>query len=478
MKNKSFYTIIGAVLILLPVWGCTTPQYATRIENKSVPERYDNLSQDTLNSANQNWREYFADNNLTALIDTALKNNQELSVILQEIEISNNETLARRGAYLPFLNVGIGAGVDKAGKYTRLGAVEEQLNVAPGTTAFPKPLQDYYVGALLSWEIDIWGKLRNAEKAAVLRYLASIEGKNFMVTRLIAEISDAYYELMALDNVLDIIEKNIDIQSRALNVIKQQKEFAKVTQLAVNRFEAQLLNTQNRRFAIKQKIVETENRINFLTARFPKPITRNSDRFLGLKLDSLHAGVPSQLLANRPDVRQAEFALAAAKLDVEVAKANFYPTLGIRAGIGFQAFNPAFLINPESLLYNILGDLMAPLINRNALDAAYNTATVQQIQAVYRYEQTILNAYVDILNQLSKLDNFTKSYDIKSKEVEILVASITIANNLFNSAKADYAEVLFTQREALEAKTDAVEIKLKQLNGKVNIYRALGGGWK
>jgi outer membrane protein, multidrug efflux system len=477
MKNKSFYNIIGAILILLPVWGCTTPQYTTRNENKSVPENYNTLAQDTLNAANQNWREYFTDNNLTALIDTALKNNQELNVILQEIEVFNNETLARKGAYLPFLNVGVGAGVDKTAQYTRLGAVEEQLNVTPGT-AFPKPLQDYYVGASVTWEIDIWGKLRNAEKSAVSRYLSSIEGKNFMVTHLIAEISEAYYELMALDNLLDIIEKSIDIQTKAFSVIKQQKEFAKVTQLAVNRFEAQLLNTRNRQFAIKQKIVETENRINFLTARFPKPIARNSATFLNLKVDSLHSGIPSQLLANRPDIRQAEFALAAAKLDVEVARANFYPTLGIRAGIGFQAFNPTFLINPESLLFNVLGDLMAPLINRNALDAAYNTATLQQIQAVYKYEQTILNAYVDILNQLSKLDNFTKSYDIKSKEVDILMESITIANNLFNSAKADYAEVLFTQREALEAKTDAVEIKLKQLNGRVNIYRALGGGWQ
>ncbi len=477
MKSKPLYHIFGYVFLLLSLWGCIPSQYATRNENKSVPENYNTPSQDTLNVANQNWREYFADNNLTALIDTALKNNQELNVILQEIEVSNNETLARKGAYLPFLNVGVGAGVDKTAQYTRLGAVEEQLNVAPGT-AFPKPLQDYTVGASVSWEIDVWGKLHNAEKSAISRYLASIEGKNFMVTHLIAEISEVYYELMALDNLLDIIEKNIDIQSKALNVIKQQKEFAKVTQLAVNRFEAQLLNTQNRRFAIKQKIVETENRINFLTARFPKPIARNSDRFLDLKLDSLHAGVPAQLLINRPDVRQAEFALAAAKLDVEVAKANFYPTVGIKAGIGFQAFNPAFLINPESLLFNLLGDLVAPLINRNALEAAYNTATVQQIQAVYRYEQAILNAYVDILNQLSKLDNFTKSYETKSKEVEILVESVTIANNLFNSAKADYAEVLFTQKEALEAKTDAVEIKLKQLQAKVNIYRALGGGWK
>lgn len=478
MKKQSFknLTISSAVFILLLLWGCTTPQNAVRNENKSVPERYTS-SQDTLNVANLNWRAYFADNNLIALIDTAFKNNQELNIILQEIEMSNNEITARKGAYLPFLNVGVGAGVDKTAQYTRLGAVEEHLEVSPGTP-FPKPLADFTVGATVSWEIDIWGKLRNAEKSAISRYLASIEGKNFMAAHVIAEIADAYYELMALDNLLSIIDQNIEIQSNAFRVVKQQKEFAKVSQLAVNRFEAQLLNTQNRQFAIKQKIVETENRINFLTGRFPKPIARSSDRFLELQIDSLQAGIPSQLLSNRPDIRQTEFELAAAKLDVEVARANFYPSLGIRAGVGFQAFNPAFLINPESLLYNLAGDLMAPLINRNALEAAYNSATAQQVKAVYNYEQTILRAYTDVLNQLAKIDNFSKSYKTKSKEVDILIQSITIANNLFNSAKADYAEVLLTQREALEAKTDAVEIKLRQLNAKVNIYKALGGGWK
>lgn len=476
MKNKSLYSSIGAVFILLFVWGCATPQNAVRNENKSVPERYTN-SQDTLNVANLNWRAYFADNNLTALIDTAFKNNQELNIVLQEIEMRNNVITARKGAYLPFLNVGVGAGGDKTAKYTRLGAVEEQLEIAPGT-AFPKPLTDLTVGATVSWEIDIWGKLHNAEKSAVSRYLASIEGKNFMVAHLIAEIADAYYELMALDNLLSIIDQNIEIQSGALKVVKQQKEFAKVSQLAVNRFEAQLLNTQNRQFAIKQKIVETENRINFLTGRFPKPIARSSDKFLDFKIDSLQAGIPSQLLSNRPDIRQAEFELAAAKLDVEVAKANFYPSLGIKAGIGFQAFNPTFLINPESLLYNLAGDLIAPLINRNALEAEYNSATAEQIKAVYNYEQAILRAYTDVLNQLAKIENFSKSYETKSKEVDILIQSITIANNLFNSAKADYGEVLLTQREALESKTEIIEIKMKQLNAKVNMYRALGGGWK
>ena len=475
--NKTSFISFFIISILLGVLsGCITPQYALRNENKSVPEQYPHYTTDTLTIAQLSWRTYFADSNLVALIDTALKNNQELNIVLQEIEISKNEIRAREGEYLPFVNIGVGAGVDKGASYTRQGSLDKLLD--ENGKSLPELLGDFTVGANASWEVDIWSKLRNAKDASVKRYLASIEGKNFMVTRLIAEIADAYYELMALDNLLGIIEQNIEIQSNALKVVTQQKEFARVTQLAVNRFNAQLLNTRNRQFEIKQKIVETENRINTLTGRFPKPIERSSDTFLTMQLDSIQAGIPAQLLQNRPDIQRAEYILAAAKLDVEVAKANFYPSLRLRAGIGFQAFNPMFLINPASLLYNLLGDIIAPLINRNALEAAYNTATLQQIQAVYAYEQTVLNAYADVLNQFAKLDNFSKSYDTKNKEVEILMQSIMIANNLFNSAKADYSEVLLTQKEALEAKTDAVEIKVKQLQGKVSIYRALGGGWR
>ncbi|HLU85849.1 MAG TPA: TolC family protein, partial [Vicingaceae bacterium] len=300
---------------------------------------------------------------------------------------------------------------------------------------------------------------------------------NFMLTNLIAEISESYYELMALDNLLDIVNQNIEIQKDALNVVRQQKKAAKVTQLAVNRFEAQLLNTTNLQFDIKQRIIEAENRINFLTARYPSPIKRASTSFTDITLDSLNVGVPSQLLLNRPDIRQAEYKLAAAKLDVKVARANFYPSIGITANAGFQSFNPAFLLNPESIMYNFAGDLLAPLVNRNAIKAAYKSANSFQIQAVYEYEQSILNAYIDVVNQLNKLENYSQSFNTKKEEVVILKQSINIANSLFYAARADYAEVLFTQREALEAKIDLVEIKMQQMSAKVNLYRALGGGW-
>lgn len=199
---------------------------------------------------------------------------------------------------------------------------------------------------------------------------------------------------------------------------------------------------------------------------------------MSMEVDSLAAGIPAQLLTNRPDIRQAELALQAANLDVKVARADFFPTVDISAGVGFQAFNPSFLLDPESLLFHLMGDLTAPLINKKAIRARYNMASAQQVQAVFQYEQTLLNAYTDVLNQLAKMENYASSYQTKAGEVDILNESVSIANSLFRYAKADYVEVLLTQEEALEAKMELVETKLQQLEAKVEIYRALGGGWQ
>ncbi len=475
MKIRIMNKLVVAVIAISVLGACAPALKTTRTENKSVPASY-SQSQDTTNTAKIKWKDYFNDANLAALIDTALKNNQELNITLQEIDINKNEIRARKGEYLPFVGLNAGAGYEKVGRYTARGTMEENLVVNDGPNAL-KSQTDFIIGPYASWEIDIWKKLRNAKKAATTRYLASIEGRNFMVTNLVAEIAGSYYELLTLDNQLDIVQKNREIQTKSLQIVKQEKDAAKVTQLAVNRFEAQLLNTQNLQYDLLQKITETENRINFLTGRFPQPIPRNFLSFTDIVLDTIYSGVPSQLLQMRTDIRQAELQLTAAKLDIKVAKANFYPSFKITAGVGLQAFNPAHLINPQSLIYTLAGELITPLVNRNAIKATYYNANAKQIQAVYNYERTILNAHLEVVNQLSGINNFAKSFDTKSKEVDILAQSVTISNQLFRSARADYMEVLLTQREALESKIDLIEIKMKQLNAKVNIYKALGGGW-
>lgn len=478
MINNKHIKIVAVFLAVTAIlFGCNTPKHALKQVSQSVPDSFNNqVVSDSSNLATINWVKYFDDPHLVALIDTALRHNQELNIVLQEIEVSRNEVLEKSGEYQPLVNLGLAAGAEKPGRYTRDGAVEHNLEIEPGKE-FPEPLGDFQVGAIASWEVDVWRKLRNAKDASQLRYLAATEGKNFLVTNLIAEIASSYYELLAFDNLLVIINNNARVQTEALNKVKLQKQNARATQLAVNRFEAQLLNTINLQYAIRQQIIETENRLNFLIGRFPVNVPRDAQAFMSLPLDSIQAGLPAQLLQNRPDIRQAEYQLAAANLDVKVAKADFYPSLGISAGLGFQAFNPSFLINPESIVYNLAGDLMAPLINKKAIKARYNMASALQVQSVFKYEQTVLTAYTDVLNQLNKLSNYTSSLDTKTREVAILNESVQIANSLYRNARADYVEVLLTQEEVLDAKMELVEIKLQQLHAKVNIYRALGGGW-
>ena len=476
MHNKKLFKYSVSLSICLAVASCT-PALAPLGSTKPVPESFEN-STDTTNISGTPWRTYFKDPNLVSLIDTALKNNQELQITLQEIEIAKNDIRVRKGALLPSVRVGAGVGIEKVGRYTSQGAGDASTEIKPGKE-MPDPLADFKLAAYAHWEVDIWKKLRNSKKAAVSRYLSTVEGKNFVITNLIAEVADSYYELLALDSQLDIVRQNIALQSNALEIVKIQKEAARATELAVQKFQAEVMASKSMEFDILQNIKETENKINFLLGQYPQEIKRDKSNFMNWMPSVIHSGIPSQLLANRPDIKQAELELEAAKLDVKVARAEFYPSLDISAAIGFNAFKPSYLFTmPESLLYSLAGDLVAPVINRNAIKAEYSSANARQLQALYNYERTILNAYLEVSSQLSKINNLEKSYDLKSQQVVALNRSVDVAGDLFKSARVDYFEVLMTQRDALENKLELIETKKAQLNATVHVYRDLGGGWK
>ncbi|MCB0735367.1 MAG: TolC family protein [Bacteroidetes bacterium] len=478
MNNSRVKSIWVVVLMMMFLASCKLPVIMEKQANPKYPTAYENGSSDSTNSGQISWKVFFQDSNLVSLIDTALKNNQELNITLWEIQMAQNEVMARKGEYLPFLNYRAGAGVDKPARYTEQGALEATTEIEPGKE-FPDPLPDFMGGVYATWEVDIWHKLRNARKSAYMEYLSSMDGRNFMITNLIAEIANSYYELLALDNQLQILQQNIQIQNNALKIVRLQKEATRVNELAVRRFEAQVYKTQSMQFDIHQQIIETENRINFLVGRYPQPVARPQNAFNLLTPDSISVGLPAQMLTNRPDIRQAEKLMQAAKLDVSVAKANFYPSLDLSAGIGLRAFNPSYLTSmPESMLYSLAGDVAGPLINRNAIKAMYMNANAHQIQSVFDYERTVLNAYIEVVNQMAKIGNLEKSYDLRSKQVDALNQSVSISNDLFKSARADYMEVLMTQRDALESRFELVETRKEQMNAMVNIYRALGGGWQ
>jgi NodT family efflux transporter outer membrane factor (OMF) lipoprotein len=477
MYKFKLHQILIPLGLSLAVVSCKTPAIAPTKASLAVPESFAS-NKDTNNIASTPWENFFKDKNLVDLIDTALKNNQELLITLQEIEIAKNDIRFRKGALLPTVGIGAGTGVEKVGRYTSQGAGDASTEITPGEE-MPDPLKDFKIAAYAHWEVDIWKKLRNSKKAAVSRYLATVEGKNFVVTNLVAEVADSYYELLSLDNQLEIVKQNIKLQQNALEIVKVQKEAARATELAVQKFQAEVLSSQHMEFDILQRITETENRINFLLGRYPQQIKRDTANFLDLVPASVNSGIPSQLLANRPDIKQAELELVAAKLDVKVARAEFYPSLDISASLGLQAFKPSYLFTmPESLLYSLAGDIAGPLINRNAIKAEFNNANARQLQALYNYDRTILNAYLEVATQLSKINNLQKSYGLKSQQVDALNKSISISNDLFKSARVDYFEVLMTQRDALETKLELVETKKEQLNAIVHVYRNLGGGWK
>ncbi len=286
------------------------------------------------------------------------------------------------------------------------------------------------LGPSLSWEVDIWKKLRNAKEAARLRMVAQYEVRNFLISRLVTEIARNYYELMALDTSLKILDANISIQEAAFLKMQALKRYAKANQLAVNRFEAQLNKTKSQRFETSQSIVEKENRLKFLSGIYDEaPILRHSDQFMTMPVDELQTGVPAQLLENRADIRQAEAAIKAAKLDLKSVKKELYPNLTITAGTGYSGFSPALLFkSPQSLFYNAMGNFTVPLINRKAIIARIQIADAYQTQTVLTYEQTLLKAYTDVLNQVANIRNMQQAFDKKHREVVLLEQSIGTAN--------------------------------------------------
>lgn len=473
-SKLSLTILAAAVLAVTP--GCLTPKPdPLPSSTPPLPDRFPGADGAT-NGVILGWREFFRDPALGELISTALTNNQEIHILLQEVAASKAEVGARKGALFPFITLGGGAGAEKPSRNTLQGAVEENVEIKPGEEN-PEPLPNYAVAAEFEWEVDIWKKLRNERDAAIQRYLATQAGRNFAVTHLVSEIAASYYELISLDALLGIVERMVDVQEKALESVRLKKAAGRVTELAVRRFEAEVLKNQSRLFEIRQQITETENRLNVLAGRYPQPVQRSSDGLDPAMLGSLDAGIPSDLLRHRPDVRQAELELTAAGLEVRAAGARFYPALSVSAVVGLESFtfgSPIFA--KENMLYGAAANLVGPLINRSAIRAAFKGASARQVAAVYRYQQTVLKAYVDVVNELSRIRNVGQGYELKSKQAEALADSVALSSLLFDSARADYTEVLLTQREALEARIELVEIQQSRLMAAVNAYKALGGG--
>jgi outer membrane protein, multidrug efflux system len=470
--NIFMVLLIGQYLLT----GCKSLETNLTIKEKEIPSTWETGSTSESISTKP-WKEYFADPILIGYIDTALQNNQNLQIAIQRIEIAKSGVRISRSDLFPNVQGDLYTLRNKYAKYT-------QENAGNSTTEFegkvlPNPISDMALGLTANWEIDIWGKLQQKRKSALARYLSTIEAKNFIVSNLIGEIASNYYELTAIDQSMQLLDSTILKQTQALEAIRLQQEAGLINLLGVQQLEAQALQLSAQRNELLQKANELENNLNFLLGRYPTALQRNSTKIPSLQTDAMAIGSPGALLSSRPDIREAELLLESARCDVQAARAAFFPSFNVMATLGLQSFEPAQLFNlPTSLGLSAFSGLASPLINRNAIKAEFSAAKASQLEAMYTYQQTIMQAYFEVATEYQSLLLIQETIAIEQQRSTLLNSSALIARDLFNAARANYLEVLLAQQNALEANMSLIQLyKDQQLVG-INLYKALGGGWK
>lgn len=427
-------------------------------------------------------KSFFSDSTLVALIDNAFTNNFDLQMTLQKIEFARAGVRFAHGLGKPDLAANIAIGQRKFGNYTvdGVGNYDTQFSTnIKENQQIPDPLiPDYYLGVQSSWEIDIWGKLKSQKASANAKLLASESGKNLVVSELVSQIASAYYELLILDNQLDFLEENIILQERAVEITRVLKQAGQANQLGVDLLNAQLLSSKALKIEINQEIVEAESTLNFLVGRYPQPIIRQKVAWAKVIPPKLTVGVPSYLLENRPDIKQAEYEVLATNANLFTAKAAFYPSLNLTGGLGLQSFKALLLLNPASLAMNTFGGLTAPLANRRQIIADLMASKADQKMAYINYQRTIVNSFTEVYNQLNLIQNTNDMYDLKVQEVDVLRLSINNSSELFRSGRATYLEVITAQKNALQSQIELINLKKRQYNAVIGLYKSLGGGWR
>jgi NodT family efflux transporter outer membrane factor (OMF) lipoprotein len=479
--------ILAVILLLFTACKNSEQVFQTDIE---IPTRYSSDSQliridsirqkDTLKTPK--YSSFFNDSILVALIDSSLVNNRDVLLAYARIQQTKAGIAFTKGIRLPDLNLAISSGVRKFGDYTIDGVGNYDTQFSPNLTAaqqIPNPVPDYYVGVYSTWEIDIWKKLKNKKRAALLRYLASEQGRNLVIIDLVSAVAKNYYSLLILDRELKIIQESIELQENALQLIKAQMENGKTNELAVQLMTAQVLESKSMKLEVAQDIIRNENELNVLLGRYPETIERSELSTVITKVSGVSTTVPSELLAKRPDILQAENNLKAARADVKSAKAAFYPTLQLSGSLGLQSFRLAFLLDsPSSFAFNLTNGLVMPLLNRRALKAELMDAKGKQLEAYLNYEKTILNAMTEVYGLLQLKENLEQMQQIKTAEVTILQASVTTANDLYLSGRSSYLEIITAQNYYLQRQLEALQVQLRNFNNQIQLYKAIGGGLK
>ena len=473
--------ILCSAMLTITSTACNVPVQLTQPSViTDLPATYYQARTDSNSIGATPWKLFFTDPILQQLIDTAITKNIDLLSVDQQIQISGTSLFLSKALTLPTLDAVINAQADRYAFYTINGIGNYDLNKSNNITKdmrIPSMVPDLMVGFRSQWEIDVWGKLKNMKKSAHAKYLASIQGKLFLQTNIVAEVAYHYYELLGLDYEIDIVRKNILLQQDALEIVKAQKLGGRVTELAVKQFEALVYRTKAIEFGVKQQIAETENKLNLLLGRYPQTILRGQGlQQLNLPVN-IKSGVPATLLLMRPDVSRAMYELTAAYRDVTAARAMYYPAFNITPYIGFQGFRlPAFL-NAQSIAVGIAGNIVAPIFNRRRVRGNYRISEAQAKQSWLAYNKTMQTAVMEVQTNLQGISNLANQYALKQLEVKELNTAIGTANDLYANGYANYLEVITAQKSLVDAEIELTLMKKVEFQTLVALYRASGGGW-
>lgn len=474
---NSLFSFIFVLFLL----SCNVNRNTSVVPSKPLPKSFMSNS-DTLANELIKWKEIIFNPTLSKLIDTALKNNFDLKDALQKIEMSKSGVMLNKGIRLPDVNATTNLGRRKFGDYTMDGVGNYDTNLSDNINSdqlIPYQLPDYYVGFQSTWEIDLWGKLKNLKQSAAAKFMSSQYGKDLIVTNLIGEVASLYFELLALDKEVKMLTENIKLQENAYELMLAQKEVGRANQLAVELMKAQLLNSKTIQVEVEQQMMECEAKLNYLCGQYPGKISIDTSFYSNQVNLILKSGVPSNLLNNRPDIKQAEFEVLSTKANLSYARKAFYPSLNINSLIGLQSFNALLLLDfPASLAYNSIGSMAAPILNRRKLKSDLLLAKAQQKSAYINYEKSVVNAFKEVYVSLTNLSKTKEALNLKNEEVDVLKNSIMTSQELFKAGRCNYLEVITAQKNALESQIDLINIYKKQTIATIQLYKSLGGGWK
>lgn len=464
-SNKYILLVMTAAFLS----ACSVTKNYERPTTISTDKLYrDQTSADTTTIADMPWQTVFKDEKLNALIQKGLDQNLNLKNAIENIVQARASLRQSKLAYYPTLQLDANA--------THTKQSEAGLNFPAGIN-INTLTTTYKLGLSTSWEADIWGKLSSSKRAALATYLASDAAKQAVQTQLISDIANNYFRLLAYDKSLKITQETLESRIKNVATIKELKEGAIVTGAAVVQSEANQHAAEVLIPDLKQSIRETENALNILLGQAPGPIDRgNLDS--QIVPENLALGVPSQLLENRPDVRQAEFNFRTAFEMTNMAKTYFYPSLTLTASGGFSNLElKDFFAN--SVFYSLIGGLTQPIFNQGINKMRLTQAQSQQVQAYNNFQQSLLTAGQEVSNALYTYQMAVEKEDSRAKQIEALIKAVDYTQQLLEySSATNYTDVLTSEQNLLAAQLSGVNDNLQKLQAVVNLYRALGGGWK